>query len=139
MRQAWKLTLKALETTGPSVDDFVENSTFFVDESMHTEETASPHINVDSLQNQAEQVPMPLQQFQKEIEFQLGKVSVLYKSQVIRQLYQFFRLDEKASKVNMALNKLAEKTEQQEKQRYIEEQKEKIKNKIKVHYYYNIE
>ena len=32
MRQAWKLTLKALETTGPTVDNFVENSTFFVEE-----------------------------------------------------------------------------------------------------------
>jgi len=58
---------------------------------------------------------------------------------VIRQLYQFFKLDERATKVNMALNKLAEKTEQQEKQRYIEEQMEKMKNKIKVHYYYQIE
>ena len=131
--------MKALETTGPTVDNFVENSTFFVEESVQTEETASPHINLDAARNESEPSTMQRPQSQKEIEFHLGKVSVLYKSQMIRQLYQFFRLDEKASKVNMALNKLAEKTEQQEKQRYIEEQKEKIKNKIKVHYYYNIE
>ena len=53
MNQAWKLTLKALEASGPSVDNFVENTTFFVDESLATEETPSPQHNLDEAGNES--------------------------------------------------------------------------------------